>query len=116
MAKIYYDGDASLEALKGKRVAILGYGSQGHAHALNLRDSGIDVIIGLHPNSKSREKAQRDGFEVYEPSEAVKRADIIMFLTPDPVQPELYKQCVEPHLNPGKTLAFALGNLLGHIL
>jgi ketol-acid reductoisomerase len=109
MAKIYYDGDASLEVLKGKRVAILGYGSQGHAHALNLRDSGIDVIIGLHPNSKSREKAQRDGFEVYEPSEAVKRADFIMFLTPDPVQPELYKQCVEPHLNPGKTLAFAHG-------
>jgi ketol-acid reductoisomerase len=59
MAKIYYDGDASLEALKGKRVAILGYGSQGHAHALNLRDSGIDVIIGLHPTSKSREKAQK---------------------------------------------------------
>jgi ketol-acid reductoisomerase (EC 1.1.1.86) len=104
MAKIYYDSDASLDVLAGKTVAILGYGSQGHAHALNLRDSGINVIVGLHPGSKSKEKALRDGFEVYEPSEAVKRADIIMFLTPDTVQPQLYKECVEPYLNPSKDL------------
>ncbi len=109
MAKIYYEEDASLEPLKGKKIAILGYGSQGHAHALNLRDSGLDVIVGLHEKSRSREKAQADGFTVMTPSEASKEADLIMFLVPDTVQPDLYKECVEPYLDPSKTLAFAHG-------
>ncbi len=109
MAKIYYDGDASLQPLEGKKVAILGYGSQGHAHALNLRDSGVEVIVGLHEGSRSREKAQADGFKVLTPSEACKEADIIMFLVPDTVQPDLYRECVEPNLDSSKTLAFAHG-------
>ncbi|NPB08680.1 MAG: ketol-acid reductoisomerase [Aquificae bacterium] len=109
MAKIYYDADASLDVLKDKTIAILGYGSQGHAHALNLKDSGLNVIIGLHEGSRSREKARKDGFEVYTPAEAARRADIIMFLIPDTVQPEVYKKEVEPNLTPGKTLAFAHG-------
>ncbi len=109
MAKIYYDNDASLDVLKDKTIAILGYGSQGHAHALNLRDSGLKVIIGLHEGSRSRKKAQDDGFEVYTPREAVERADIIMFLIPDTVQPEVYKNEVEPVLDSSKTLAFAHG-------
>ena len=109
MAKIYYDQDASLEILRDKKIAILGYGSQGHAHALNLRDSGCQVIVGLPENSKSRKKALDDGFEVLTPSEASKAADIIMFLTPDTIQPQIYKECVEPHINSSKTLAFAHG-------
>ncbi len=109
MARIYYDQDASLEPLREKVVAILGYGSQGHAHALNLRDSGIRVIIGLHASSRSREKALRDGFEVYTPEEAAKKADLIVFLTPDTVQPQLYKESVEPYLDGSKTLVFAHG-------
>ena len=109
MAKIYYDSDASLDILKDKVIAILGYGSQGHAHALNLRDSGLNVIVGLHEGSRSRKKAQEDGFEVYTPSEAAKKADIIMFLIPDTVQPKVYEEEVKPHLNSTKTLAFAHG-------
>ena len=108
MAKVYYDSDASLDYLKGKTVAILGYGSQGHAHALNLRDSGIDVVIGLRPG-KSAEKAKADGFEVLTPEEAAKRADVIMFLLPDPVQKKVYEEAVKPNLEPGKALAFAHG-------
>ncbi|RMH05657.1 MAG: ketol-acid reductoisomerase [Aquificota bacterium] len=109
MARIYYDQDASLEPLREKVVAILGYGSQGHAHALNLRDSGIRVIIGLHASSRSRGKALRDGFEVYTPEEATKKADLIVFLTPDTVQPQLYRESVEPYLDGSKTLVFAHG-------
>ncbi len=109
MAKIYYDSDATLEPLKDKKVAILGYGSQGHAHALNLRDSGVEVVIGLHEKSRSREKAKSDGFEVLVPSEAAKVADVIMFLVPDTVQPDLYRECVERNLDSTKTLAFAHG-------
>jgi ketol-acid reductoisomerase len=109
MAKIYYDSDASLEYLKDKTVAIIGYGSQGHAHALNLRDSGINVIIALRPGSRSAEKAKADGFEVVTPSEAAQRADVIMFLAPDTVQPKIYKEEVEPHLKEGQALAFAHG-------
>lgn len=109
MARVYYDQDASLDPLKDKKVAILGYGSQGHAHALNLRDSGIKVVIGLHGSSRSREKALKDGFEVYTPDEAVKQADLIVFLTPDTVQPQLYKESVEPYLDSSKTLVFAHG-------
>jgi ketol-acid reductoisomerase len=108
MAKVYYDEDASLEYLRGKTVAILGYGSQGHAHALNLRDSGINVIIGLRPG-KSFEKAMNDGFSVMSPEEATKEADVIMFLLPDPVQKKVYKESVEPNLESGMALAFAHG-------
>ena len=109
MAKIYYDEDASLKPLEGKKVAILGYGSQGHAHALNLRDSGVEVLIGLHEGSRSREKAEADGFKVLLPSEAAREGDVIMFLVPDTVQPSLYEECVKPNLSPAKTLAFAHG-------
>jgi ketol-acid reductoisomerase len=109
MAKVYYDQDASLGPLQNKKVAILGYGSQGHAHALNLKDSGIEVIVGLHEGSRSREKAKGDGFEVLTPSEAAKEADVIMFLVPDTVQPDLYNSDIKPHLKEGKTLAFAHG-------
>ncbi len=109
MAKVYYDGDASLDPLKGKVVGILGYGSQGHAHALNLRDSGIEVIVGLRKGGRSYEKAKKDGFNVLSPSEVAKRADVIMFLVPDTVQPSLYREAVEEHLSPEKTLAFAHG-------
>ena len=108
MAKVYYDEDASLEYLRGKTVAILGYGSQGHAHALSLRDSGINVIIGLRPG-KSFEKAMNDGFSVMSPEEATKEADVIMFLLPDPVQKKVYKESVEPNLESGMALAFAHG-------
>ncbi|HIQ49293.1 MAG TPA: ketol-acid reductoisomerase [Aquifex aeolicus] len=109
MAKIYYDSDASLDILKDKVIAILGYGSQGHAHALNLKDSGLKVIIGLHKGSRSRAKAEADGFEVYTPREATEKADIIMFLIPDTVQPDVYKNEIEPVLDSSKTLAFAHG-------
>ncbi len=109
MAKVYYDEDAPLQPLKNKKVAILGYGSQGHAHALNLRDSGIEVIIGLSKKSKSRDRAKAEGFEVLTPSEAAQVADIIVFLVPDTVQPELYRKDIEPFLDSSKTLAFAHG-------
>ncbi len=108
MAKIYYDSDANLEYLKGKTVAILGYGSQGHAHALNLRDSGIDVVVGLR-KGKSYEKAKADGFEVLTPEEASKKADVIMFLLPDPIQKKVYEESVKHNLTSGKALAFAHG-------
>ncbi len=109
MAKIYYDEDTHLNILLGKKVGILGYGSQGHAHALNLRDSGVEVIIGLHERSRSRAKAERDGFKVLTPAEVAREADIIMFLVPDTVQPQLYKREIEPYLDDTKTLAFAHG-------
>ncbi len=109
MAKIYYDDDTHLNVLVGKKIGILGYGSQGHAHALNLRDSGLEVIIGLHERSRSRQKAEADGFKVLTPSELAREADIIMFLVPDTVQPQIYKRDVEPYLDETKTLAFAHG-------
>ncbi|MCX7989531.1 MAG: ketol-acid reductoisomerase [Aquificaceae bacterium] len=109
MARVYYEQDASLEPLIGKKVAILGYGSQGHAHALNLKDSGVDVIIGLHEGSRSRAKALADGFEVLLPEIAAQEADIIMFLTPDTLQPQIYRESVEPFLDSSKSLAFAHG-------
>ncbi|WP_456397589.1 ketol-acid reductoisomerase [Desulfurobacterium sp.] len=108
MAKVYYEQDASLAPLEGKTVAILGYGSQGHAHALNLRDSSINVVIGLRPG-KSAEKAEADGFEVLTPAEASKKADVIMFLLPDPVQKKVYEEAVKPNLKAGMALAFAHG-------
>lgn len=109
MATIYYDQDADLKYLEGKTVAILGYGSQGHAHAQNLRDSGVRVIVGLHEGSRSRERAQNDGFEVVTPREAATRADIISMLMPDHVQKNVYEESVAPELKPGKLLMFAHG-------
>jgi len=109
MAKIYYDSDADLSYLKDKVVAVLGYGNQGKAHALNLKDSGIDVIVGLYRQSKSWKRAEDDGFEVLEVSEAVSRADIIMFLIPDMVQPEVYRRFVKDYLEEGDMLMFAHG-------
>lgn len=109
MARIYYDADADLSLLNGRRIAVLGYGSQGHAHAHNLKDSGCDVCVGLYRGSKSWKKAEADGLPVYEVAEAVRRSDIIVMLVPDPAQPALYREAVAPHLAPGKTLMFAHG-------
>jgi len=109
MARIYYDGDADLGELKGRRVAIVGYGSQGHAHALNLRDSGVEVEVGLPATSRSRAKAQAEGLTVREVAEAAARADIVMVLTPDTGQPRLYREEIQPHLKRGNTLMFAHG-------
>jgi len=109
MATMFYDDDADPRALEGRRIAILGYGSQGHAHALNLRDSGHDVVVGLPARSASRARAEREGLTVLDPAEAAAAADVIMLLVPDTVQPRLYREAVEPHLGPGKTLMFAHG-------
>ena len=109
MAKIYYDRDADLKVLEEKTVAIIGYGSQGHAHALNLKDSGVNVVIGLYPGSRSEEKAKKDGFEVLTPAEAAKKADIIMLLIPDTVQAHVYQNEILPNLEEGNALAFAHG-------
>ncbi|MFN8591398.1 MAG: ketol-acid reductoisomerase [Thermomicrobiales bacterium] len=108
-ATVYYESDAGLDALQGKTVAVIGYGSQGHAHALNLRDSGIDVVVGLHEGSKSRAKAEADGLRVMSVADAVRAADVIMILVPDHIQKRLYEQEVAPNLTPGKTLMFAHG-------
>ncbi len=109
MAKIYYQQDCNLSLLEGKTVAIIGYGSQGHAHALNARESGVHVIIGLYEGSKSWAKAEAAGFEVYTAAEAAKRADIIMILINDEKQAKLYKESIEPNLEPGNALMFAHG-------
>ncbi|GAB4169004.1 MAG: ketol-acid reductoisomerase [Terrimicrobiaceae bacterium] len=108
-AKIYTDKDADIRALKGKTIAILGFGSQGHAHALNLKDSGCKVIIGLYPASKSRAVAKKHGFEVFDTAEAVKHGDVIMVALPDTKQPAVYKKDIEPNLTKGKTLVFSHG-------
>ena len=91
MAKMYYDNDADSSLFDDKTIAIVGYGSQGHAHALNLHDSGINVIVGLHENSNSRSKVKEDGLEVASVAEAAKKSDVIMVLCPDTTQPEVYK-------------------------
>lgn len=109
MAKIYYQQDCNLSLLEGKTIAIIGYGSQGHAHALNLRDSGQNVIIGLYEGSKSWAKAEAAGFKVYTAAEAAKKADIIMILINDEKQAKLYKESIEPNLEPGNALMFAHG-------
>src|SRR3954462_7298356 len=109
MATIYHDHNADLAVIRSKKVAIIGYGSQGHAHALNLKDSGVDVRVGLSPTSSSRTKAQNAGLTVSTVAEAAEWADVIMMLVPDTSQPDLYRRSVEPHLKPGKTLMFAHG-------
>ena len=109
MAKIFYAKDCNLDLLKGKTVAIIGYGSQGHAHALNLHDSGVDVIIGLYEGSKSWAKAEAQGMKVYTAAEAAKKADIIMILINDEKQAEMYKEDIEPNLKAGDMLTFAHG-------
>jgi len=109
MAKRYYEKDGSLENIQNKTVAIIGYGSQGHAHALNLRDSGVNVIVGLYPGSKSWAKAEAAGLKVMSTSDAAKAADITMILVSDHIQGDLYNQEIAPHMTKGKTLMFAHG-------
>lgn len=109
MVKVFFDKDASLDAIKDKTMAIIGYGSQGRAQALNLRDSGLKVIVGLRSGGSSWERAKLDGFEVYPIPDAVKKGDIIFILVPDMVQPALYKEYIEPNLSEGKALDFAHG-------
>ncbi len=109
MANIYYQEDCNLSMLDGKTIAVIGYGSQGHAHALNAKESGCNVIIGLYEGSKSWAKAQAQGFEVYTAAEAAKKADIIMILINDELQAKMYKESIEPNLEPGNMLMFAHG-------
>ncbi len=109
MAKIFYDSDCNLDLLKDKTVAVIGFGSQGHAHALNLRDSGINVVVGLYHGSKSWAKAEGHGLKVMTADEATKVADIIMILVNDEKQPKLFKESIEPNLKEGKAIAFAHG-------
>ncbi|MBC8062880.1 MAG: ketol-acid reductoisomerase [Clostridiaceae bacterium] len=109
MAKMYYEQECSLENLKGKKVAVIGYGSQGHAHALNLHESGVDVIVGLYVGSKSWVKAEEAGLTVMTAADASKAADIIMILVNDEKQGKLYKESIEPNLTPNKALVFAHG-------
>jgi hypothetical protein len=109
MAKIYYDKDANLSLIRGKKVAIIGYGSQGHAHALNLKESGVKVRVGLAPTSKSAAKAKKAGLTVGSVADVSQWADVIMVLVPDHVQARLYKAEIAPHLSAGKMLMFAHG-------
>ena len=109
MVKIYYAPDCDLNRLNGKTVAIMGYGSQGHAHALNLKESGVNVVVGLYEGSKSAQKAKDAGLEVLTVAEAAKKADIIMILLPDELQANVYNNEIKPYLTAGKTLAFAHG-------
>ncbi len=109
MAQMFYDDDADLSVIQGRNVAVLGYGSQGHAHALSLRDSGVDVRVGLPEGSKSRAKAEAEGLRVLTPSEAVEEADLIMILAPDHIQRKLYAESVEPNLVDGDALFFGHG-------
>jgi ketol-acid reductoisomerase len=109
MAKMYYDADANLDLLANKTVAIIGYGSQGHAHALNLKDSGVNVVVGLYPGSKSIQKAEESGLKVYPVDEAARIADWIMILLPDESQKTIYNEQILPGLKAGKVLLFAHG-------
>lgn len=108
-ARMFYESDCNLDYLSGKKIAIIGYGSQGHAHALNLKDSGCDVIVGLYEGSKSWKKAEAQSLKVYTTAEAVKQADIIMFLINDELQADVYKKDIEPNLEEGNMLMFAHG-------
>ena len=109
MATLYYDKDADLATLEGKTIAVIGYGSQGHAHALNAHDNGMHVVIGLHEGSRSKAKAEADGLDVYTVAEATAKGDIVMVLIPDTKQPEVYKEQIEPNLRAGAMLMFAHG-------
>jgi len=109
MTQLFYDHDADLDVFHGKTVAIIGYGSQGHAHALNLRDSGVDVVVGLYDESPSRSQAEANGLQVLNVADAASKADVIMMLTPDTGQAQLYREEIEAHLEPGNTLMFAHG-------
>ena len=109
VAELYYDDDADLSVIQGRNVAVLGYGSQGHAHALSLRDSGVDVRVGLPEGSKSRERADAEGLRVVTPFEACEEADLVMVLAPDPVQRRLYEEAIEPNLVDGDALFFGHG-------
>src|SRR5258708_30565341 len=109
MAQVYYDADADLQLIKGKRVAVIGYGSQGDAHALNLKNSGCEVIVGLPSGSKSRAKAEADGLRVTTPSEAAEQADVIMILIPDELHKAVFERDIRPGLAPGKMLMVSHG-------
>jgi ketol-acid reductoisomerase len=109
MATLYYDKDADLSLLKGKTIAVIGYGSQGHAHALNAKDSGMDVVVGLHEGSKSRAKAEADGLKVLSVADATKAADVVMILIPDTMQADVYAKEIGPNLKTGAMLMFAHG-------
>ncbi|NEQ15307.1 ketol-acid reductoisomerase [Moorena sp. SIO2C4] len=109
MAQMYYDTDANLDLLADKTIAIIGYGSQGHAHALNLKESGINVIVGLYPGSKSKAKAEEAGLTVHTVADAAKAADLVMILLPDEVQKTIYQTEIEPNLTEGNVIAFAHG-------
>jgi ketol-acid reductoisomerase len=109
VTEIFYDNDADLAIIQGKKVAVIGYGSQGHAHAQNLRDSGVEVVVGLKPDSKSRAKAEEAGFKVLPTSEATTWADVIVILAPDQVQRHLYAQDIEPNLSQGNAILFGHG-------
>ena len=109
MVKIYYASDCDINRLNGKTVAIMGYGSQGHAHALNLKESGVNVVVGLYEGSKSAPKAKAAGLEVLTVAEAAKKADVIMILLPDEIQAKVYNEEIKPYMTEGKTLAFAHG-------
>ena len=109
MAKMFYDGDADLKLIQGKKVGILGYGSQGHAQAQNLRDSGVTVLVGLRPGSPSWQRAVADGFDVKTVSEVAQAADVVHFLLPDETQARVYREEVQPHVRPGMALSFSHG-------
>lgn len=109
MAELFYDADADLSIIQGRKVAVIGYGSQGHAHALSLRDSGVDVRVGLHEGSKSKAKAEEQGLRVVSPSEAAAEADVIMILVPDPIQATVYEEHIKDNLKDGDALFFGHG-------
>ncbi len=109
MAELFYEDDADLSIIQGRKVAVIGYGSQGHAHALSLRDSGVDIRVGLAEGSKSRAKAEAEGLRVVDPATAAKEADVIMILVPDHIQRKVYAEAIEPNLNAGDALFFAHG-------
>ena len=109
MPRRFYENDGSLDLLRDKTIAIIGYGSQGHAHALNLRDSGLKVVVGLYPGSKSAAKAEAAGLKVMSTAEAAAAGDVIMILVSDHIQADIYETDVKPSLTPGKTLMFAHG-------
>src|SRR5579884_323879 len=109
MATIYYDSDANLDFIQQKRIAVIGYGSQGHAHALNMKESGCDVVVGLPSGSKSRAKAEADGLKVLTPAEAAEQADVIMILIPDERHREVFERDIRPGLAAGKMLMVAHG-------